>query len=127
MRCLIYFLLLISSTIQAQDSLRLVPVKAWHLSRLIQDAVTLRSCDSLQLYQAKELESQGKLLIAKDKALNLNTSLVNTLEFEVSELRTVIQKTNEATAIKVKSARKRGRIEGGVGVGVIVILTLIFL
>lgn len=84
-----------------------------------------RLCNELQARQAVEIETQGKLLLVKDRALQLSQSITEAKESEVKELREALSKTKEATVLREKKARKRGRIEGVTVSAVLVVIALV--
>lgn len=95
-----------------QDSLRLVPVRAWQLSRLIADAQTLRVCDSVVMAQRVAIEKADTLIANLEaqvlvlKSQNETNSQINT------SWQQAFARQQAICAGSVKTARKRGRKEG---------------
>jgi len=122
MRYLIYGLLFISTNVLAQT----YPVPVALFDTMVTEIKRGRVCNELQALQAKELETAGKLLLVKDRALELSQSIISAKETESTELRSALLATDEATKLKVKKARKSGFI-GGVSLsgGVAILLVLL--
>jgi hypothetical protein len=120
---IIYYLLFISSTTIAQDSLRFVPVRAWQLSKLIDDAKLSRSCDSAMQSTIKAWHSTENSLTLQTKVLNEVTISRNEYR-EKSEAQTLLLKNNEAQQkIDLKLGKAKARKFGFVcGIGVLVIV-----
>jgi len=119
MRYLIYYLLFVSSTVFGQDSLRLVPVRAYILSRMIDEVKLGRSCDSALTATIKALRStenslqkQSNLLSEVTKSRDLWKSTSETKD----SLAVNVGKQND---IDLKLGKKRARRTGFVlGVGI---------
>jgi len=123
---IIYVLILVSANVQAQDSLRIVGVKAWQLSRLIDDAKLSRSCDSAMTATIKAWHSTENSLTLQTKVLNEVTISRNEYR-EKSEAQTLLLKNNEAQQkIDLRISRKKGFKRGVVlGIGVLVIVEVV--
>lgn len=107
-----------------QDSTRLVPVKAWQLSRMIQEVVVARVCDSLVQRQSLALASADSVINNLDKRVQLLDSQIKTYSqisdsWQRSYALLHVQATNER-----KAARKQGRKEGVVLSAVLAIILI---
>lgn len=128
MRYLIYYLLFISSTLFAQDSLKQIPVVKWKLDKLL---------DVYFYDQPSCMETVDKLKSANDSVrqaladggvlIKLRTEQRDAKAFEVSELRLSSSASQEAHKIRERQQRKRGRVEGISVAGIVVIVLLVIL
>jgi hypothetical protein len=109
------YLFLISSPTFAQDSLRIVGVKAWQLSRLIDDAKLSRSCDSAMQATIKAWHSTENSLTLQTKVLSEVTISRNEYR-EKSEAQTLLLKNNEAQQkIDLRTGKNKARKVGFIG------------
>ena|SRR5688572_1589768 len=120
MRYLIYGLLFVSSNLYCQDSLKLIPVPAWKLSRLIGETISGRTCDSLQIHQANEIKALNLELDASGAAIKLSTDLNKTLQLETNELRQALTHSENESVLREKKA-KRKSFKKGVTVGAVAV------
>ena len=101
-----------SLTVYTQDSLRLVPVEAWQLSRLIDDAKNLSYCETGVSILSTTIDSLRAALNASKK-LTLITSTENELLTKANK--THLEKADNLNLMHksdLKQERKRGRKEG---------------
>lgn len=115
MRLLIYYLLFVSSTIFAQDSLRFVPVRAYILSKMIDEVKLGRSCDSTLNATIKAWHSTENSLTSQTEVLKeLETS--RNLWRERSEAQTLLlQNTDKQHEIDLKLGKRKARKVGFIG------------
>jgi len=109
------------------DSLRVVGVRAWQLSRLIDETKLSRVCDSTLQEYVKVLDLSQKTRAASDSLTNeirLSRDLhkANSLAKD-----TIIQKTEQVGVLKEKQARNRGRKEAFGLSGILAIVLVLIL
>lgn len=91
-----------------QDSLRLVPVRAWQLSRMIEDVRAGRVCDTLVQKQALALSSADSVIQNLDTQVKLLNSQIKTY----SQISNSWQRSYGMLQMQAKEDRKNARKQG---------------
>lgn len=106
------FLLMLLTTASltgfTQDSLRLVPVRAWQLSRMIEDVRAGRVCDTLVQKQALALSSADSVIQNLDTQVKLLNSQIKTY----SQISNSWQRSYGMLQMQAKEDRKNARKQG---------------
>lgn len=85
-----------------------------------------RECSVIQHLQKDVITKQGAELLQTSKALELSNRYSYTQGLEIEELRNVIIKGNQANAVEVKQAKRKG-MRNGLGVGVVAVILVLLL
>lgn len=106
------FLLMLLTTASltgfTQDSLRLVPVRAWQLSRMIEEVRAGRVCDTLVQKQALALSSADSVIQNLDTQVKLLNSQIKTY----SQISNSWQRSYGMLQMQAKEDRKNARKQG---------------
>ena len=123
---LIAFILL-PLTAFTQDSLRLVPVKAWQLSRLIDETKAGRVCDQTLTKYINLVSVYEESQRTKDSLINEVTLSRDTWKYTSLAKDTLIQNTKAIHKLDLKNEKAKGNKKGLIGVGIGFLVGLLLL